>query len=50
MPASEKTALEAVMEADDERNRLEALAEELATREDDASQDYLMQVNQLISN
>jgi len=44
VPASEKTALEAVMDADEERNRLEALAEELATKEDDASQDYLMQV------
>lgn len=44
MPASEKTALEAVMEADEERVRLEKLAEELATMEDDAAQDYLMEV------
>merc|ERR1719391_1025764 len=44
IPASEKTALEAVMEADEERIKLEALAEELATQEDDESQDYLMQV------
>merc|ERR1712025_197329 len=44
IPASEKTALEAVMEADEERIKLEALAEQLATMEDDASQEYLMQV------
>jgi ATP-binding cassette subfamily F protein 2 len=44
VPASEKTALEAVMEADEERNKLEKLAEELATLEDDESQDYLMQI------
>ena len=44
MPASEKTALEAVMEADTERVKLEALAEELATMEDEESQDYLMEV------
>jgi len=44
IPASEKTALEAVMEADDERIKLEALAEELATQEDDESQEFLMQV------
>jgi len=44
IPASEKTALEAVMEADDERVKLEALAEELATQEDDESQEFLMQV------
>ena len=45
MPASEKTALEAVMEADEERIRLEKLAEQLATLEDDESQDYLMEVS-----
>jgi ATP-binding cassette subfamily F protein 2 len=45
MPASEKTALEAVMEADKERVRLEKLAEELALIEDDESQDYLMEVS-----
>merc|ERR1712186_285479 len=44
MPASEKTALEAVMEADEERIRLEKLAEQLATMEDEESQDYLMEV------
>jgi len=44
VPASEKTALEAVMEADEERIKLEKLAEDLATREDDESQDYLMEV------
>merc|ERR1739844_784940 len=44
MPASEKTALEAVMEADEERLRLEKLAEELALNEDEESQDYLMEV------
>jgi len=44
VPASEKTALEAVMEADEERIKLEKLAEELATLEDDESQDYLMQI------
>jgi ATP-binding cassette subfamily F protein 2 len=44
MPASEKTALEAVMEADEERCRLEKLAEELVHIEDDATQEYLMEV------
>lgn len=44
IPASEKTALEAVMEADEERVKLEALAEMLALETDDASQEYLMQV------
>merc|ERR1712096_349071 len=44
IPASEETALEAVMEADEERMALEKLAEELATQEDDDSQEYLMQV------
>jgi hypothetical protein len=34
----------AVMEADEERVKLEKLAEELATREDEESQEYLMQV------
>ena len=33
------------MAADEERIRLEALAEELATREDNESQDYLMSVS-----
>ena len=49
MPASEKTALEAVMEADEERMRLEKLAEELATLEDEESQDYLMEVSTIKS-
>merc|ERR1712038_998509 len=44
MPASEKTALEAVMEADEERIKLEKLAEQLATMEDVEAQDYLMEV------
>merc|ERR1719403_324473 len=44
MPASEKTALECVKEADQERIQLEKLAEELATCEDEESQEYLMQV------
>lgn len=44
MPASEKTALEAVKEADAERIRLEALAEELAHENDEESHDYLMEV------
>jgi len=44
VPASEKSALQAVMEADEEKLRLEKLAEELAGREDDESQDYLMTV------
>merc|ERR1719385_401717 len=44
MPASEKTALECVIEADEERIKLEKLAEELATCEDDESQEYLMSV------
>lgn len=44
IPASTKTALECVMEVDEERLKLEKLAEELATREDDESQDQLMDV------
>jgi len=44
MPASEKTALQCVMEADEERVRLEKLAEELASSEDEESQAYLMEV------
>ncbi|XP_068228981.1 LOW QUALITY PROTEIN: ATP-binding cassette sub-family F member 2 [Palaemon carinicauda] len=44
MPASEKTALQCVMEVDNERVRLEALAEELAVSEDEESQDQLMDV------
>merc|ERR1712018_1127697 len=44
MPASEKTALEAVKEADEERIKLEKLAEELVHLEDDESQEYLREV------
>jgi ATP-binding cassette subfamily F protein 2 len=44
MPASEKSALEAVMEADEERLKLEKLAEELVHMEDEESQEYLMEV------
>lgn len=44
VPASEKTALQAVMDADEERIRLERLAEELATSESDEAQDYLMTI------
>merc|ERR1711953_1639238 len=44
IPASEKTALEAVMEADEERIKLEKLAEQLVHLEDDESQEYLMEV------
>ena len=44
MPASEKTALESVMEADEERCRLEKLAEQLATIDEEGVQDYLMEV------
>merc|ERR1719495_1200395 len=42
--ASTKTALEAVMDADQERIRLEKLAEELSTQQDDDAADYLMKV------
>ena len=49
MPASEKTALEAVMEADEERLKLEKLAEELALNEDEESQDYLMEVRTILA-
>lgn len=44
IPASSKTALQCVMEVDEERLKLEKLAEELATREDDESQDQLMDI------
>jgi len=45
VPASTKTALEAVMEADEERVKLEKLAEELATMaDDDDAHEYLMEV------
>jgi len=44
IPASTKSALQCVMEVDEERMKLEKLADELATREDDESQDQLMDV------
>ena len=44
VPASTKTALEAVMDADQERIRLEKLAEELSTQQEDDAADYLMEV------
>jgi ATP-binding cassette subfamily F protein 2 len=44
IPASSKSALQCVMEVDEERIKLEKLAEELATMEDDDSQDQLMDV------
>lgn len=44
IPASSKSALQCVMEVDEERMKLEKLAEELATREDDESQEQLMDV------
>lgn len=40
MPASDKTALQCVMEVDEERIRLEALAEELAMSGDDGKVDF----------
>lgn len=44
MPASSKTALQCVMEVDEERIKLEKLADRLALCEDDESQDQLMDV------
>ncbi|XP_050699130.1 ATP-binding cassette sub-family F member 2-like isoform X1 [Eriocheir sinensis] len=44
MPASDKTALQCVMEVDEERIRLEALAEELAASEGDEAQEQLMDI------
>lgn len=44
IPASTKSALQCVMEVDEERLKLEKLADELATREDDESQDQLMDI------
>lgn len=44
MPPSEKSALEAVLDVDEERNRLEALAEELSQYQDDESQEQLLDV------
>lgn len=44
MPASEKSALQCVMDVDEERVKLEALAEELAHCTDEESQEELMDV------
>lgn len=44
IPASTKTALQCVMEVDEERIKLEKLAEELITCDDDESQDQLMDI------
>ncbi|XP_014282613.1 ATP-binding cassette sub-family F member 2 [Halyomorpha halys] len=44
MPASDKTALQCVMEVDEERIRLEALADQLVQCEDDESQEQLMDI------
>ncbi|CAG9138207.1 unnamed protein product, partial [Plutella xylostella] len=44
MPASDKTALQCVMEVDQERVKLEKLAEELAHSDDDEAQEQLMDV------
>ncbi|ODM89436.1 ATP-binding cassette sub-family F member 2 [Orchesella cincta] len=44
IPASDKSALQCVMEVDEERIRLEKLAEELVQYEDDESQERLMDV------
>ncbi|KAI2809790.1 ATP-binding cassette sub- F member 2 [Blomia tropicalis] len=44
IPPSEKTALEAVLDVDQERIRLEAMAEELIQCSDDQSQEQLMDI------
>lgn len=44
MPPSEKTALEAVMEVDAERIHLEKMAEELGSKDDEESQEQLMDI------
>lgn len=44
MPASDKTALQCVMEVDEERVKLEKLAETLAHCEDDSAQEQLLDV------
>ncbi|KAF6198536.1 hypothetical protein GE061_008284 [Apolygus lucorum] len=44
MPASDKTALQCVMEVDEERIRLEELADKLVACEDDESQEQLMDI------
>lgn len=44
IPASSKSALQCVMEVDEERIKLEKLAEELAMSEDDDAQDQLIDI------
>ncbi|XP_065162979.1 ATP-binding cassette sub-family F member 2 [Atheta coriaria] len=44
MPASDKSALQCVMEVDEERVRLEKMAETLVACEDDESQEQLMDI------
>lgn len=44
IPPTDKTALEAVLDVDKEKARLEALAEQLATCTDDESQDQLLDI------
>lgn len=44
IPASDKTAIEAVLDVDQERIRLEKLAEELAQYNDEESQEQLMDI------
>uniref|UniRef100_A0A1A9WSY0 ATP-binding cassette sub-family F member 2 n=1 Tax=Glossina brevipalpis TaxID=37001 RepID=A0A1A9WSY0_9MUSC len=44
IPASSKTALQCVMEVDEERIKLEKLAEELAMNEDDDAQEQLLDI------
>ncbi|XP_050309558.1 ATP-binding cassette sub-family F member 2 [Anthonomus grandis grandis] len=44
MPASDKSALKCVMEVDEERTRLEKMAEKLVACEDDESQEQLMDI------
>ncbi|XP_074596859.1 ATP-binding cassette sub-family F member 2 isoform X2 [Brevipalpus obovatus] len=44
MPPSNKTALQAVLDVDEERARLEKLAEELVQYDDDESQEQLMDI------
>jgi len=50
MPPSDKTALECVMEADEERHRLEKEAEELAHNQDPEAHERLMDVYDRLEN
>jgi len=50
MPPSDKTALECVMEADEERHRLEKEAEELAHNQDPEAHERLMDVYERLDN